>query len=187
MTSEKGRATVPTATVTRLTPADFRAAVPELAALLADTVAGGDSLGFLAPLGRAEAADWWRELEPAVEAGSLTVWAAPGPGGGIAGTVSLARTWKPNSRHRAEIVKLMVHPDARGRGLARGLLAAAEAEAARTGVGLLVLDTESGTPAERLYLAAGWTRYGKVPGYATDTAGVPRDCSFFHKVITTSA
>jgi hypothetical protein len=43
------------------------------------------------------------------------------------------------------------------------------------------LDTETGSVAEDLYLTAGWTRYGIVPDYAADPAGVPRDCSFFYK------
>ncbi|GAA5066129.1 GNAT superfamily N-acetyltransferase [Thermocatellispora tengchongensis] len=159
---------------------EFGAAVPGLAEVLADVVAGGDSLGFLSPFGPEEAAAWWRGLTPAVESGALLVWAAR-DGERVTGTISLARSWKANARHRAEVVKLMVRRDARRRGLARALLAAAEREAVRSGASLLVLDTETGSDAERLYLATGWTRYGVVPGYATDTAGVPRDCSFFYK------
>ncbi|MYS48922.1 GNAT family N-acetyltransferase, partial [Streptomyces sp. SID6013] len=39
-----------------------------LAGLLTDTVAGGASVGFLAPLGHEEAADWWRGRAAAVAA-----------------------------------------------------------------------------------------------------------------------
>ncbi|GAA2474335.1 GNAT family N-acetyltransferase [Streptomyces thermolineatus] len=171
-------------TITRLSADEFRAGVEGLAGVLADTVAGGSSVGFLSPFDRDAAAAWWRTRQPAVDDGSLVVWAAHGPGGvadGITGTVGLALEPKPNGRHRAEIVKLMVHRDARGRGLGRALLATAEQAAARAGAGLLLLDTETGSTAERLYLASGWTRYGVVPGYATDPAGALRDCSFFYK------
>ncbi|MDV9201960.1 GNAT family N-acetyltransferase, partial [Streptomyces sp. Wh19] len=48
----------------------------ELAALLVDTVDGGSSVGFLAPLDREMAADWWRERAGAVDAGRLQVWIA---------------------------------------------------------------------------------------------------------------
>ncbi len=85
-----------------------------LADLLTDTVEGGASVGFLAPLDRADAVTWWRERAAAVAAGRLAVWVAH-DGGRVLGTVSLALPDKPNSRHRAELVKLMVSRAARGR------------------------------------------------------------------------
>jgi GNAT superfamily N-acetyltransferase len=75
----------------------------------------------------------------------------------------------------------MVHQAARGRGLGRALLATAERAAAASGVTLLLLDTATGGAAERLYQAAGWTRFGVVPGYATDPDGKLEDSSFFYK------
>ncbi|OUC93000.1 GNAT family N-acetyltransferase [Streptosporangium minutum] len=167
-------------TITRLSADDFHHSVKSLAGLLADVVADGSSLGFLSPFDQDGAAAWWHAQQPAVSDGSLVVWVARGPGG-IAGTVSLALERKPNGRHRAEIVKLMVHRDARGRGLARALLAHAEQAAAQTGATLLLLDTVTGSAADHLYRAAGWTRYGIVPGYAVDPAGSPEDCSFYYK------
>ncbi|MER5421344.1 GNAT family N-acetyltransferase [Streptosporangium roseum] len=166
--------------ITRLPAEDFHDSVKGLAGLLADVVADGSSLGFLFPFDQDGAAAWWHTRQPAVSEGSLAVWVAHGPGG-IVGTVSLALERKPNGRHRAEIVKLMVHRDARGQGLARALLATAEQAAARAGVTLLILDTVTGSAADHLYLATGWTRYGIVPGYAVDPAGSPEDCSFYYK------
>ncbi|MFR9722181.1 N-acetyltransferase family protein [Streptomyces sp. MS19] len=171
-----------TARIVRPAARDFAAAVPGLADLFADVVADGASLGFVAPFGRAAAEAWWTEQGAAVVDGGLTIWTAE-EDGRIVGTVSLARNPKPNGRHRAEIVKLMVHPDARGRGLARALLARAEQAAADEGFGLLLLDTETGSPAERLYLSAGWIRYGVVPAYAADPAGALKDCSFFYRTL----
>ncbi|WKX73884.1 GNAT family N-acetyltransferase [Streptomyces sp. XD-27] len=167
-------------TITRLSADDFRDSLKSLADLLVDAVDDGSSLGFLAPFHQEAAAAWWRTRQPAVADGSLMVWAAQGPDG-IAGTVSLALEPKPAGRHRAEIVKLMVHRDARGQGLGRALLTTAEQAAARAGITLLLLDTESGTTAEGLYRSTGWTRYGIVPDYAAEPAGSLRDCSFFYK------
>ncbi|MGR8009682.1 GNAT family N-acetyltransferase [Streptomyces hypolithicus] len=167
--------------ISRLSPQEFCAGVPELAALLVDTVAGGASVGFRAPFGPAPASAWWSAQQSAVDAGSLRVWGARGPGGRLVGTFSLALSPKPNSRHRAELVKLMVHRDARGRGLGRVLLTTAETAAADAGVALLVLDTETDSPADRLYRAAGWTRYGLVPDYAADPSGRLQPCSFYYK------
>ncbi|MFB8034618.1 GNAT family N-acetyltransferase [Streptomyces sp. NPDC056004] len=154
----------------------------ELAALLVDTVDSGSSVGFLAPLDRDVAAVWWRERAGDVDAGLLQVWIAR-DAERIAGTIALSRARLPNARHRAEVAKLMVRPSARGRGLGRSLLDAAERSAAGAGVTLLVLDTESGSPAERLYRSAGWTECGSIPDYAEDPAGVLKPTTLYYKAI----
>ncbi|MFD3451381.1 GNAT family N-acetyltransferase [Streptomyces sp. NPDC058691] len=169
-----------------LSAGQLAGAAPGLAALLVDAVAGGASLGFLAPFGQEEALRWWLGRGTAVAEGRLTVWAAR-DAEGVTGTVSLFREEKANGRHRAEVVKLMVHRRARGRGLGRTLLGAAERAAAAGGATLLLLDTETGSPAEHLYRSAGWTSYGVVPGHATDPAGVPRPTTFFFKSLADAA
>ncbi|MER5597859.1 GNAT family N-acetyltransferase [Streptomyces sp. NPDC002265] len=169
-----------TATTTRLDAPRLLAAVPELAGLLADTVHGGASIGFLAPLDRTDAIAWWRGRAEAVASGQLAVWVAR-DAGRVLGTVTLAFADKPNSRHRAELVKLMVHRDARGRGLGRALLATAEQAAAEAGITLLHLDTETDSPAERLYRSAGWTRAGVIPDYAASPDGVLRPTTLYYK------
>ncbi|GAA2218735.1 GNAT family N-acetyltransferase [Streptomyces nogalater] len=154
-----------------------------LAALLTDTVASGASVGFLAPLGHAEAVAWWRERADAVATGRLAVWAALDATDRVTGTVGLDFPGKPNSRHRAELVKLMVHRCARGQGLGRRLLTTAERSAAADGRTLLHLDTETGSPAERLYRSAGWTAAGTIPDYALSPAGEPRPTTLYYKRI----
>ena len=166
--------------VHRLDRVELHARVDALADLLVDTVDGGASIGFLAPFDRAEALAWWKERAAAVAAGQLAVWAAR-DGERVVGTVSLAFPDKPNSRHRAELVKLMVHRDARGQGLGRTLLTTAEEAAAAAGITLLHLDTETDSPAEHLYRAAGWTRIGAIPNYAAAPDGVLRPTSIYYK------
>ncbi|MEU3660415.1 GNAT family N-acetyltransferase [Streptomyces sp. NPDC032940] len=173
-------------TVTRVDEARLTALLGELADLLTDTVDGGASIGFLAPLGRDEALAWWRERAAAVAAGRIAVWVAH-DGDRVAGTVSLALPDKPNSRHRAELVKLMVSREARGRGLGRRLLATAEKAAARTGITLLHLDTETDSPAEHLYRSAGWTRAGTIPDYAASPDGVLRPTTLYFKQVGAAA
>ncbi|MBB2914281.1 GNAT superfamily N-acetyltransferase [Streptosporangium becharense] len=170
-------------TIERLSAEEFPGSVDGLAEVLVDAVGDGASVGFLAPFDHEAAAAWWRAQAPAVADGSLIVWACR-DGGGIDATVSLALAGKPNGRHRAEVVKLMVRRGARGRGLARALLATAEATAAAAGVTLLLLDTQTGSTAERVYLAGGWTRYGVVPDYAAAPDGSLQSCSFFYKPLT---
>lgn len=166
--------------VTRLDESEVLDRLEALADLMVDTVAGGASIGFLGPLDHTEATAWWKERAAGVAAGSLAVWAAH-DGERLVGTVSLAFPDKPNSRHRAELVKLMVHRDARGRGLGRRLLTTAEKAAAASGVTLLHLDTETDSPAEHLYTRAGWTRAGVIPDYAADPAGVLRPTTLYFK------
>jgi GNAT superfamily N-acetyltransferase len=170
-------------TIARLTPAAFDTCVKELAALLADAVDGGSSLGFVTPFDHEDAAVWWRAQAPAVASGDLIVWVCR-ENGAVVGTVGLAPATKANARHRGEIVKLMVHSEARGRGHARALLAAAEQAALAAGLDLLMLDTETGSAAEHVYLTGGWTRYGIVPDYAASPDGTLRECSFFYKRLT---
>lgn len=167
-------------TIRQLSIVDFDAALPGLAAVLADVVAGGASVGFRLPFGPEEALAWWRTRRDAVADGTLQVWVADNDDR-IVGTISLALVTKPNGVHRAEIVKVMVHRDARGRGLGRALLAAAEQSAAEQGLTLLLLDTVTGSDAERLYEKAGWTRLGVVPGYAADPDGKLEASTFFYK------
>ncbi|WP_418959969.1 GNAT family N-acetyltransferase [Streptomyces tritici] len=168
--------------IERLGPEDIRAhAGAGLAELLCDAVDGGASIGFLAPLEPAEAAAWWRTAAEEAERGVRDIWAAYGPGERLLGVVTLVRGDKANGRHRGEIARLVVHREARGRGLGARLLAAAEAAAAEAGLRLLVLDTETDSPAERLYRTAGWTAAGVIPDYAADPGGALRPTTLYYK------
>ena len=99
----------------------------------------------------------------------------------LVGTVQVALAMQPNSPHRAEIAKLLVHRSARRRGIAQLLMERAEAEARAEGKTLLVLDTVTGDAAERLYERLGWTRVGVIPGYALYPDGRPCDTTVFWK------
>ncbi|MGW6731773.1 N-acetyltransferase family protein [Streptomyces sp. NPDC055013] len=166
--------------VTRLDEGQLLGQAEDLAALLVDTVEDGASVGFLAPLDRTAAMAWWKERAAAVATGQWAVWVARESERTV-GTVSLAFPDKPNSRHRAELVKLMVHRDTRGQGLGRRLLTTAEEAAIRAGVTLLHLDTETDSRAERLYGAAGWTRAGVIPDYAANPDGALRPTTIYFK------
>ncbi|ORT58348.1 GNAT family N-acetyltransferase [Streptomyces sp. CB03238] len=157
-----------------------------LAALLVDAVDSGASVGFLAPLGHAEAASWWQGVAEEAERGVRHVWASYDDDGAVSGVITLVRATMPNQPHRADIAKLLVHRTARGRGLGRRLLATAERAALDEGLTLLVLDTETGSPAESLYRSAGWTRAGSIPDYALTPAGTPHPTTYYYKVLAGS-
>jgi ribosomal protein S18 acetylase RimI-like enzyme len=144
--------------------------VADLATLLVATVEGGASVGFLLPLSREEAAAWWREVLP----DPLTrTWVGRSAEGSIVGCVRLTRAWKPNSRHRGEISKLMVAPAARRQGLATRLMDTAEAAAWSLGLRLVLLDTETDSPAQPFYRARGWAVVGVIEDYAATPYGGP--------------
>ena len=166
--------------VEELLSADVLAHAGDLADVLVDAVEGGASVGFLAPLPHAHAVAWWKSRAAGVANGVLAVWAAR-VDGRIAGTVQVSFTTTPNGTHRAEVVKLLVLRGFRGRGLGRELLATAEKGAAAHGASLLVLDTQTGSPAEGLYRAAGWTEAGVIPDFAADPGGVLRPTTLFYK------
>lgn len=148
----------------------YAEAVPELARVLVGAVESGASVSFLAGLDEERAAAWWSDRTGLVAAGEIVPHVAR-QGGQVVGVVLLILSTRENSPHRAEIAKLLVHRSARGRGIATALLAAAEAEALTRGRTLLVLDTVTGSPAERLYLRLGWQAVGSVPGFALDVEG----------------
>ncbi|WP_051817664.1 GNAT family N-acetyltransferase [Kitasatospora sp. NRRL B-11411] len=164
-----------------LTPEGLDARRDTLADLLLDAVADGASVGFLAGTIHAEAAAWWDTLRPSVADGTRLLWTAEDPAGRALGTVSLLREQKPNGRHRAEIAKLLVHRTARGAGLGRHLLTHAEQAARTAGATLLLLDTQTGSPAEHLYRTAHWTPFGTVPAHAATPDGTLADTTYYYK------
>lgn len=138
--------------------------LPDLMALLQDTVEDGASVGFLAPLSADEAQTHWLGVLADLD-GRFQLWIAE-DNGQLLGTVQLACCGKANGRHRAEVQKLMVATAARGQGIARRLMDAVEAQARADGISLLVLDTQKGSAAETVYARLGWARAGEIPDFA---------------------
>ena len=89
----------------------------------------------------------------------------------ILGAVQLSVPTKANGRHRGEVEKLMVHGNARGRGLAKRLMSMLEHQARAAGLQLLVLDTRLGDVASILYRRLGFVEAGQIPDYARNSDG----------------
>lgn len=168
--------------VRRLAGAELEEHLDELAAVLADCVDGGASVGYLAPFSPARARAELEGMAAEVGRGRRLLLAAF-DGGRVVGTVQVILALPPNQPHRGEIAKLLVHRSARRRGVARLLMERAESEASAEGKTLLVLDTVTGDPAERLYERLGWTRVGVIPGYALYPDGRPCDTTVFWKAV----
>ena len=129
-------------------------------------VHAGASVSFVLPFSRDDAKAFWSDqVLPGVTAGSRCVLLAL-VANRIVGTVQLDLATPPNQPHRAEVKKLLVHPDVRRRGIATALMEAIEAEARKACRILLTLDTVTGGPAESLYRSLGYAVTGVIPGYA---------------------
>ncbi len=166
--------------ILRLDAARARAAVPELADVLVDCVAGGASVNFMAPYTQAEAEAFFARVADSVERGETALIAAR-LDGRILGTVQLGLDTPPNQPHRADVKKMLVHRSARRRGVGAAVLAEAERWAAELGRTLLVLDTAEGEAGEHLYASQGWIRVGVIPDYALMPEGGFCGAVFFYK------
>jgi len=169
--------------IRQLAAAEAHAAQHRLAAILQDAVHHGASVGYLAPLSDADAYAYWASIIDALKTPHRILLVAE-VDGEIAGTVQLALETRPNGSHRAEVSKLLVHTTYRRRGIARALMQQIETEARTANRTLLVLDTQTGEPAETLYNHLGYACTGIVPTYAAFPDGRLGATTFMHKLLT---
>jgi len=165
--------------IVELDAAGVAAALGELSAVLADCVNGGASVNFMLPYGLDAAAQFFRKVVAGIARGEIVLLAAK-IDGRIVGTVQLGMDTPPNQPHRGEIRKLLVHRDARGKGVGAALMDRIAAIARKRGRTLLLLDTASDS-AERLYERGGWQRLGSIPDYALLPDGAFCDTIIFWK------
>lgn len=169
----------PTAALRRVIALDDTL-IEGLAALTVDCVDGGASIGFMHPLSPARARLFWERVAADLGSGERALLVAEDDTG-VVGTVQLIVGQPDNQAHRADLAKLQVHRRARRRGLAEALMRAAETLACECGKTLLVLDTVTGSDADRLYTRLGWQRVGEIPDYALWPHGGPCPTTIFYK------
>ena len=148
--------------------------------LLIECVNDGASIGFLPPLKKVEAISYWHNVESELSKGDRRLFIAR-EHDLVVGVVQLALCQKANGIHRAEIEKLMVLPQQRGKGCGRALMAAAEKAAVKLGRSLLVLDTRKGDVASKLYSAMGFQFAGEIPAFAISANGELDATLLFYK------
>jgi Sortase and related acyltransferases len=181
-------------TIAELDPDGYVAAIPGLALLVIDAVAGGASVNFMAGVTEQEATAWWTGRIPEIADGSTTAFVASLPDetgqggpGAIVGSTLLIRSRNANSPHRAEIGKVLVQRTARRRGLGRALMLATEERARADGRWLLILDTEAGSAADAFYRSLGWHELGTMPNHAYRSDGVLAPTTYFWKDLRATA
>ncbi|KAM3542422.1 hypothetical protein ARSEF1564_004640 [Beauveria bassiana] len=147
---------------------------------------------FLPPLSHDKLLSWWKSRIAEIAEGSRVMFLLVDgmdlsghiKGPEIMGVVMLFMPPSETGPFRGKVQKLLVHKRFRGRGGARLLMNALEAEALRRQRTLLLLNTETGSPAEAIYKRLGYTEVGKVPNHGISPTGELKASTFFYKDIS---
>lgn len=159
--------------------------LPALCDLLTDSVHHGATLGFLAPMSRYAALDYWHGVFARLGP-HQSLWIACEGGDAdrpaqLQGAAQLSLCPQANAHHRGEVQGLMVHSRSRGRGIASQLMTSVECAALHQGRTLLVLDTPAGSQAEAVYAHLGWQRAGEIPDYDSCAEGRLHSTARYYK------
>lgn len=186
--------------------------VPYLAALHASCITHDRMVGtFLPPLHHEKLLAWWKERIAEVNAGRrvIVLLLDDGQPGGttrakgtdLMGVAMLGMPDAETATFRGYVEKVLVSSKFRGRGGAKALMGAVEAEAFARGKRLLVspaiphftllypssdhgkktLDVESETAAEGVFRKLGYVEVGRIPKYSLSPSGQLRPQTFFYK------
>jgi ribosomal protein S18 acetylase RimI-like enzyme len=149
-----------------------------LSELLRLVVDDGASIGFLPPLTVPQAKKYWESvLSPDV---ILLIAQIDNV---VVGSIQLHLCTKENGLHRAEIAKLMTHPNYRRNGIGRLLMQCAEEIAKQENRSTIVLDTREGDPSNLLYHSLGYTLTGRIPNYAKSANGELLATNYYYKLL----
>jgi ribosomal protein S18 acetylase RimI-like enzyme len=173
-------------TVRPLDPGEAAERRTDLVRLLQDAVESGASVGFLLPLKRPEIEAYWQSVVAAMRDGERHLLAAFDDDQ-LIGAVQLGLESRPNGRHRAEIMKLMVQRTHRRRGVGRLLMAGVIELAVQARRTLLLLDVRTGDAAEALYRSLGFVQFGEVPHYARNPDDGLAASSFYYLELSTAS
>jgi acetyltransferase len=168
--------------IVRLAPEEIQMRISSLIELLRDVVDDGASVGFLPPLSSVEARTYWEGVLEAVRDGSKVILVAEDDAR-VVGTAQLGLEQRTNQRHRAEVMKLLVHAGARRQGIGRALMERLEVEARGLGRTTLVLDTREGDPSNALYQSLGWKLVGPIPQYCRNADGTLAATMIYYKLL----
>jgi GNAT superfamily N-acetyltransferase len=155
----------------------------QLAKVLMACVDGGASVSFMQPLSQEKAQGFWHGVLEGVQRGERVLLIARDAQQRLVGTVQLITAMPDNQPHRADVAKMLVHPDARQQGLGEALMRAIEHEALQMRKTLLVLDTVTHSAGWRLYQRCGWQIAGDIPDYALLPQGGLVSTTYMYKAL----
>ena len=154
--------------------ADLEEQVASFTELFKETVNGGASLGYVAPVTHNAARDYWLSIRPELDSGVRLLLAAYAEDRLIGAGQLFLPNW-PAARHRAEVHKVLVGSQTRGHGVGKQLMTALHETSRRRGRSLILLNTRRGGSAERFYMRLGYKEVGVVPGYIAAQGGLRYD------------
>lgn len=165
--------------IQEITPNEIEGIVDDLSQTLIETVHTGGAIGFMSPVPVDIAHDFWMNtVRQEIERGHRKLFVALIDGRAV-GSVQLLFCSQANQPHRCEVAKMMVHPNARQRGVGKALMQVLTATAIEQKKSLITLDTKIGDVAETLYRAFGFESAGIIPNYAYDPDGNARHSTLY--------
>lgn len=163
-------------TIRQIHAPDLKHVITDLIDVFLDTVNSGSPLGFLPPITREMAREYWisllHELQPN---GGRILLVATNEVGRVVGSGQLALSQRQNSPHRAELQRLFVARAARGQGIGAALVLALHDVARQHGRTLISLSTRRGEQPEDFYKSLGYKEAGVIPGWTIGRAGEKYD------------
>jgi acetyltransferase len=141
------------------------------------------ALGALDTMGLAVLERGYRDLVAALDDRDRLLLVAA-EAGQIVGMAQLVFSGATNADHRAEVQRVGVSAQARGRGIGRQLMAAVEEGAREFGVTLLWLTTHADTEACAFYETIGYTKLGVMPNYSRRPDGTLWPGAFYFKELS---
>lgn len=154
--------------------------IGDLSDLFVETVNGGSPLGFMPPITRDTARDYWISLLPELRALRRILLVAMSEGR-VIGSAQLELSRRGNSPHRATVEKVFVARSVRGRGVGTALMNAIEEVALQHGRTLLMLNTRFDLPPHRWYQSLGYKDVGVIPGWTIGANGERFDHVYMYK------
>jgi acetyltransferase len=138
------------------------------------------ALGALASMGRGVLERSYRDTVAALDERDRLLFVAE-EDGEILGMAQLVFSGATNADHRAEVQRVGVAGNARGRGIGRSLMTAVEEVAHERRITLLWLTTHADTEACSFYEAIGYTKMGTMPNYSRRPDGTLWPGAFYFK------
>ncbi|MBQ4851196.1 GNAT family N-acetyltransferase [Pseudoalteromonas sp. MMG012] len=152
--------------------------------LLAQCIKSGASLGFNTCNNTQPLSAYWEAVDMQLTSRMFLGYFCDNT---LVGCVHYTRCLKPNGVHRAEVEKLLVHPQYQRQRIASALMQSLECEATKQGIELLILDTQTGDNSEKFYQTINYIKCGEIPHFVRDSNGLFFSTSYyFKKLLSTS-
>src|SRR5256885_11404747 len=128
-------------TITQIRAPDLKYVITDLTDVLVETVNGGSPLGFMAPISRDMACDYWISLLPELNPQNRILLVAINDEQHVVGSGQLCFSQRQNGLHRAELQKLFVARSEMGKGIGTSLVLALHKAARKCRRTLITLGT----------------------------------------------